>query len=822
MRLLHLRLQNFRQHGDTRIQFRRGLTGIIGPNGAGKTTILEAIAWAIYGASAARGTNDTIRFSRAPGRAKVLVDLGFELGGHEFRVNRSLSGADVYIDGGLAPVATGTGGVSAYLESRIGMSRDEFFNTYFTSQKELQFLAQMGPTARARFLAQVLGYERLRDAQDRLKERRNHIRAEIMGIREVLPDPEELAAKKEEAEQRSKNARSAYSTAERDRVKRAAQLEELQPRWLEVQQKKERIREVGHEIEAAHRDGDTARREVDRVNAELQRIKEAEEQLEPLREQLKELETVARECERFAQLRVTAERRRVLEETEKEAAAEIEGHAARLKELASAPELLTQHSTELERVKEQLSVLEAQLTQLRNDWTENRQDVRTKLQNHLERYDELKNQIEQLRSAGPDGTCPICTRPLGKEFDKVVGLLEEQFEEVQQNGKWLRKRSTQLEKKPEDLVAAEEQYATLQKSLETHTQLVARCEQAVQEIWTLTNDRQKKQQRVKELRAELKKLPAGYDPALHKKADARLKELREIEQRAARFEQVLEARPQRNREFSEATSRAKEALARLEAAAARLEEIAFDPKQFEQLGAQYEQATKDLHAADLALTDTHARLEAARDHLARVKDELRVAEENRARLHELEVDVKHHVELDNALAELRAELNARLRPELSDLASIFLNDVTDGRYSALEIDENYNVVMLDEGEEKPVISGGEEDVANLVLRIAISQMIAERAGQQLSVLFLDEVFASLDLDRRDNVINLLHKLEDRFEQVVLITHIETIREGLDHVIRVDFDERTGSSLVREESPLIRESEPSHYFSSVPEPASATP
>ena len=150
------------------------------------------------------------------------------------------------------------------------------------------------------------------------------------------------------------------------------------------------------------------------------------------------------------------------------------------------------------------------------------------------------------------------------------------------------------------------------------------------------------------------------------------------------------------------------------------------------------------------------------------------------------------------MAQLRAELNARVRPELSDLASMFLNDVTDGRYTGLEIDENYNVIVLDEGEEKPVISGGEEDIANLVLRIAISQMIAERAGQQLSVLFLDEVFGSLDLERRDSVINLLHKLEDRFDQVVLITHVETIREGLDHTIRVSFDEKTGSSIVQEE------------------------
>jgi len=52
--------------------------------------------------------------------------------------------------------------------------------------------------------------------------------------------------------------------------------------------------------------------------------------------------------------------------------------------------------------------------------------------------------------------------------------------------------------------------------------------------------------------------------------------------------------------------------------------------------------------------------------------------------------------------------------------------------------------------------------------------------------------------RCDNVVQLLHNLEDRFEQVILITHIEGIRESLDQVLRVEYDERSGTSIVREE------------------------
>jgi exonuclease SbcC len=103
--------------------------------------------------------------------------------------------------------------------------------------------------------------------------------------------------------------------------------------------------------------------------------------------------------------------------------------------------------------------------------------------------------------------------------------------------------------------------------------------------------------------------------------------------------------------------------------------------------------------------------------------------------------------------------------------------------------------VLEDGVPKPVISGGEQDVANLCLRLAISQMIAERAGQSFSLLILDEVFGSLDESRRQNVVELLRGLGDRFEQVILITHIEQVREGLDRVISVRYDEESGSSVV---------------------------
>src|SRR5262249_9772941 len=137
-----------------------------------------------------------------------------------------------------------------------------------------------------------------------------------------------------------------------------------------------------------------------------------------------------------------------------------------------------------------------------------------------------------------------------------------------------------------------------------------------------------------------------------------------------------------------------------------------------------------------------------------------------SRIGELQSGVRLHEELDSAFGDIRTDLNAQMRPELSDIASSLLADLTDGRYTQLELDEGYGIVLLEDGMPRPVPSGGEEDVANLVLRLAISHLVADRAGQPLSLLVLDEIFGSLDEARRNHVVSLLRGLADRFPQVI--------------------------------------------------------
>jgi len=229
-----------------------------------------------------------------------------------------------------------------------------------------------------------------------------------------------------------------------------------------------------------------------------------------------------------------------------------------------------------------------------------------------------------------------------------------------------------------------------------------------------------------------------------------------------------------------------------------LEDLGFSEERFVEARTRNEAAEAALREADLELAAVKGDSKAAQLQLEQVERRLSEWQERASRAESLKSDLRLHDELDRGLHDLRLELNAAMRPEIAERASVFLSDLTDARYTELDLDDQYRALVIEDGITKSVISGGEEDIVSLVLRLAISQMVAERAGQPLSLLVLDEVFGSLDESRRQNVVELLRRLAGRFPQVVLITHIESVKDGVDRVMRVEFDVQRGASSVTED------------------------
>jgi exonuclease SbcC len=797
MRITRLRLANFRQHEATELEFGAGLTGIVGPNGAGKTTILEAIAWAMYGMPAARGSRDSIRRRGAPPRARVEVELEFTLGAHQYRVVRGLNHAELFQDGDPAPVANSLGAVTERVTRLMAMSRDEFFNTYFTGQKELAVMAAMTAPERAQFLSRVLGYERLRSAQDRLKERRSALRARLDGLRAGLGDPAEIDALEARAHERVAAAATAEIGTAETFARSEQILADIRPRWEQVQTLRDSALALEAELRVAGHECGAATERAERLERQVAEVAGATTKLQELAMELAPLPGLRQEASALEQLAEAQARRAGLTSQ----LADVRNH------LVSVEERLTRVPAKpaLEAARARANDVRATITTLtldaeaaRTSWVRDTQDARTKRQGLLDQYSELREQRQRLVKAGPEGNCPTCTRPLGTEYEKVLGLLDRQIEEVVSNGNYYKQRIEQLQQEPADLDELERRRVEAERMQSDVTAEMGRLEAQALEAGPLAQEQTRLRRRVSELEAALAKVPANYDERRHAEVQDRIRQLEPLALQAERFRYEVERIAILEEEL-ESASRARVAAAgRLAELRGRQETLGYSEAAFREARSAEAAAAQAHHEAEMALV--RARAETAAAHEA-VSDAARRRAERVEREREAATvarDLALHQELDRALTELRAELNATLRPDLSELASGFLRDLTNGRYTDLELDEDYGTRLLDDGDPKSVISGGEEDVANLALRLAISQMIAERAGQPLSLLILDEIFGSLDEDRRAAVVDLLRSLADRFPQVILITHIDSVREGFDRVIRVGLDVGRGVATVREE------------------------
>ena len=797
MKLRALRLVNFRQHANSSLTFEDGLTGIIGPNGSGKTTILEAIAWALYGQQAARGTRDSLRYTRAPARASVRVELEFDLAGHRYRVVRGLTSAELYLDHGQAPVANSITGVTELLTRRLGMTRAEFFNTYFTGQKELSVMAAMGPTERAQFLSRVLGYERLRAAQGLVRERRKLIVAELQGLRAGLPDPDAVRAALRDGEARLSAAQRSASDAEHEQERAQARLAAVVPRWQAVQEARERAVALAGELRVAEAERATVEREVERLARELDAATAAGTELERLTGLLAPLPALRTELARLDQLAAAEGRRQALADSERALVEEVARLAERRSKLASAPALERETETQLAVRRQELDTVQAEHETQRTAYVRDRQEAQTKLEALRTQFDDVKLQRDRIEQLGPESPCPTCTRPLGASYPAMLDTLEDQLDTLKANGKYFKDRVRQLEAEPEPVRVLGERRRALVAEVSALERRFAKCQAAVQELQLVEGDARARDGRLAGVRRDLGALPAGYDAATHRAARTEVERLGQVERERLRAEATVA----RAAEARAAATRAGEALGatrtRVEALRAAAVRTPFDEQAFARGRSEHDEVTAAARAADLRMAQSAGERAAAQGALEGASRQRAELERGRERLEALSLERVMHDELDRAYTDLRTDLNFQLRPELSDAASRFMEDLTDGRYDALELDDQYNVIVLEGQVPKPVISGGEEDLANLVLRLAISQMIAERAGQSFSLLVLDEVFGSLDESRRANVVELLRRLHDRFEQVIVITHVEDVREGMDQVIRVRYDETRGASVVEQ-------------------------
>lgn len=136
---------------------------------------------------------------------------------------------------------------------------------------------------------------------------------------------------------------------------------------------------------------------------------------------------------------------------------------------------------------------------------------------------------------------------------------------------------------------------------------------------------------------------------------------------------------------------------------------------------------------------------------------------------EMETKAKEYRKVREVMAVLRGMIKQHVLPSLNVVASQLLRQMTGGQRGVIVVDEEFEVLV--DTQDLNTLSGSGKACANLSLRIALGQVLTNRI---ISMMFADEIDASMDDFRAEQTADVLSMLEQRVSQVILVSHKDVV------------------------------------------------
>jgi exonuclease SbcC len=420
-----------------------------------------------------------------------------------------------------------------------------------------------------------------------------------------------------------------------------------------------------------------------------------------------------------------------------------------------------------------------------------------------------RERMEMLADAVA-ASCPLCGQPLEPDDrDRMLADLSAERDRLVQRFQAVQTEIKSLDRDRSLLETEDEALARALRVRDARQRQMAQVETAIAEGQAAEDDRQQVGGQLAGLdsrlssgdyapaeQAELTRLQAlllevGYESAAHAMVRGRLAELEPFDSRYQRqlvpaLDAVGDARARVDTLDAQMARREAE-MAEDVAECDRLAEAVAD---LPELQAALEHAANAVDAA--AGAERRARLEEGA--AMQLLDALTVQSETRARRAADLADLNEEISIYNQLREafgkkgLQAMIIESAIPEVEVEANLLLNRMSDGRMSVrLETQrekvaggliETLDIVISDElgGRAYEMYSGGEAFRANLALRIAMSKLLARRAGAQLQTLVIDEGFGTQDAQGRQLLVEAINSIQGDFERILVVTHIEELKD----------------------------------------------
>ena len=230
-----------------------------------------------------------------------------------------------------------------------------------------------------------------------------------------------------------------------------------------------------------------------------------------------------------------------------------------------------------------------------------------------------------------------------------------------------------------------------------------------------------------------------------------------------------------------------------------LNELDFDLDTSNENNKFYEQAKIELGTLRIQREQTLHNIGAIQGNLDRLKGLMQIRTDKMKDLQEMANEKGLYEQLSLAFGKggIQALIIEQAIPELENEADEILGRITDYRMSLkLETQresrtggdprETLDIKISDElgTRSYETYSGGEAFRINFALRISLSKLLAHRSGAPLPTLFIDEGFGTQDADGLDKLIGAIKAIQDDFQKIIVITHIDNLKEAFESRIEV--------------------------------------
>jgi len=811
------------------------LACISGQNGSGKSSILDAMTWSLFGR--ARKHDESIINIQSE---TAQVSFTFQYEGNLYRVIRTnprgkTSSLEFHIQqngkagqsGTWKPLTEATlRETDQKIEDILRLDYETFINAAFFLQGEADQFTQHNPSDRKRILSQILSLEIWEAYRKKTYKRRKDVELETTKLDGRTSEIRSELAQEKSRRQQLSGLEDQLKQAAEARKKQETHLEEIQNYHLLLDEQGKMVNTLGLQEE---------KQEKKLADLRVRLIPRTEEQKanylildheEEVREKVSAWENVKKE---LAALEKTARKFRADEKERQGPLAEIASEKALLsQELANLGEEEAKIDLSLAKIpplNETLEVKKKGRVQAEQD-LKLRDKQQKKLEKALEdladakaenprlhqEMKKLEKRIQDLETAG-GADCPLCGQPMPASERKT--LIKDLKAQGKEKGDRYRENQTLLSKAGQGVKELQDEISQLSKSekelrtlnqdfdklslelsqLETQRdswkKIGAKRMDLVQSQLQENTFAEKAHETLKKIDAGLKEI--GYDPAQHDQVREQVEQGEGLQEKLQDLEKARAALVPLDREITDIT----------ESIAAEREELDHIIESLKQSSASLDDLVKDapdLTLAEKNLLDHKEQENILQRQLGAAQQKVSVLETQKRKLAKLEEnlefyrdEIRLYKQLEEAFGKngVPALLIEQALPQIEIKSNEILGRLSEGSMSVRfitqreykdtkreDLKETLDIQIQDQAgvRDYEMFSGGESFRINFAIRLALSHVLAQRAGARLQTLVIDEGFGSQDEIGRQRLIEAITLVREDYKKILVITHIEQLKD----------------------------------------------